>query len=77
MVNLAFEDLLNVSEFHERHIGIDAQAETAMLAMLGVASRDELARQAMPAAIFHGEPLPLPAPATARSARRVRRGSRR
>src|SRR5215813_8811749 len=62
MANPAFEDLRNVGEFHDRHIGIDAQAEKAMLAVLGVASRDELARQAMPAAIFHGEPLALLAP---------------
>jgi glycine cleavage system P protein (glycine dehydrogenase) len=62
MANPAFEDLLNVSEFHDRHVGVDTQAEKAMLAALGVASRDELARQAMPAAIFHDEALALPAP---------------
>jgi glycine dehydrogenase len=56
------DELLNGNEFHGRHIGFDAATEAAMLATLGVASRDELVRQAIPASIFRTEPLNLPAP---------------
>jgi len=58
------DELLNGSEFHGRHIGIDAASEAAMLAALGVASRDALVRQAIPASIFRDTLLKLPAPAT-------------
>ena len=64
--NMAFTlaELLNNSDFHGRHLGPDAEGERGMLATLGVASRDELVRQAIPAAIFRDEMLALPAPAT-------------
>ncbi|MBM3346458.1 MAG: aminomethyl-transferring glycine dehydrogenase, partial [Betaproteobacteria bacterium] len=58
------DELLNGSEFHGRHIGIDSTAEAAMLATLGVSSRDELVRQAIPASIFRDSLLNLPPPAT-------------
>ena len=61
---VTLDELLNGSEFHGRHIGTDARSEAAMLATLGVSSRDDLVRQAIPASIFHNQPLELPAPAT-------------
>ena len=59
-----FDELLNRDEFHGRHIGPDAAAEAAMLATIGVESRDTLVRQAIPATIFHEALLNLPAPST-------------
>ena len=61
---LSLSDLLNHEEFHQRHLGPDADAEREMLEVIGAASRDELVRQAIPAAIFRDEPLALPAPCT-------------
>jgi glycine dehydrogenase len=57
-----FEALLDRDAFHARHIGPDEAGERAMLAALGVATRDELVAQAMPAAIRQREPLALPGP---------------
>ena len=58
------DELLNGSEFHGRHIGIDPRSEREILTILGVSSRDSLVRQAIPATIFREELLKLPAPAT-------------
>jgi glycine cleavage system P protein (glycine dehydrogenase) len=49
-------------EFLERHLGIDARAERAMLDALGAASREALLEQALPASIRQRRPLELPAP---------------
>ena len=49
-------------EFHSRHIGPSAEDEAAMLAVLGVASRDALVRETVPAAILTDTPLAIDAP---------------
>ncbi|HXZ51582.1 MAG TPA: aminomethyl-transferring glycine dehydrogenase [Burkholderiales bacterium] len=49
-------------EFLERHLGVDADGERAMLAALGLASRAALLDQALPASIRQKTPLELPAP---------------
>ncbi|HWS76332.1 MAG TPA: glycine dehydrogenase (aminomethyl-transferring), partial [Quisquiliibacterium sp.] len=56
--------LLGEDEFHARHLGPTHAQETAMLARLGVASRDELIRATVPSAILLQAPLALPSPAT-------------
>jgi len=53
---------VNGDEFLERHLGIDAPSERAMLATLGVASREALIGEALPAAIRQRRPLELPGP---------------
>jgi glycine dehydrogenase len=58
----ALADLLQQDEFAARHLGIDERAEAAMLATLGVASRDALVREAVPTAILNDEPLALGEP---------------
>ncbi|MFM7059977.1 MAG: aminomethyl-transferring glycine dehydrogenase [Actinomycetes bacterium] len=55
-------------EFASRHIGPSAEEETAMLAVLGCDSLDDLTRRAVPAVIRRLEALDLP---TARSERDV------
>ncbi len=54
--------LFAADEFHARHIGPSARDETAMLALLGRASRQDLIKATVPAAILTDEPLALPAP---------------
>ena len=49
-------------EFHGRHIGPSPDEEAQMLERLGVASRDALIRQTVPAAILLDEPLALEPP---------------
>jgi len=48
--------------FLERHLGVDADGERAMLAALGLASRAALVEQALPGSIRQKAPLELPAP---------------
>ncbi|MDH4096544.1 MAG: aminomethyl-transferring glycine dehydrogenase, partial [Betaproteobacteria bacterium] len=59
---MSFAALLDREAFHARHIGPDAAEERDMLALLGVATREALIEQAMPAAIRQREPLALPGP---------------
>ncbi len=59
-----FHELLAPDEFHARHLGVPAADEAAMLAALGVPSREELIRQTLPAAIRSNAALDLPAPTT-------------
>jgi glycine dehydrogenase len=49
-------------EFQARHIGIDAPSEREMLAVLGLATRDALLDEALPASIRQRAPLELPEP---------------
>ena len=49
-------------EFQQRHLGIDARAERAMLETLGAASRQALLDEALPASIRQRHPLELPQP---------------
>ena len=49
-------------EFQSRHLGIDAPSEREMLAVLGLATRDALLDEALPASIRQRAPLELPAP---------------
>ena len=53
---------MSEGEFQSRHLGIDAAAEREMLAALGLASREALLEQALPASIRQRAPLELPAP---------------
>ena len=53
---------MSSGEFLERHLGVDADGERAMLAALGLASRAALLDQALPASIRQKSPLELPAP---------------
>jgi glycine dehydrogenase len=53
---------VNGGEFLERHLGIDAASERAMLATLGVASREAMVAEALPASIRQRQPLELPGP---------------
>ena len=53
---------MNEGEFQPRHLGIDAGAEREMLAALGLASREALLGEALPASIRQRAPLELPAP---------------
>jgi len=55
-------------EFIHRHIGPDADEIAGMLAVLGLASVDELVAQTVPAAIAFNRKLPLPAARTEQSA---------
>ncbi len=64
MSELKLDDLLNHDEFIGRHNGPSPEEERQMLAVLGVATRDELITQAIPAAIRLDRPLDLPAPCT-------------
>src|SRR3954469_25172652 len=50
------------AEFVARHIGIDRDAETHMLSVIGVASRQALVEQVVPESIVRGAPMRLPAP---------------
>ncbi|MBN9425809.1 MAG: aminomethyl-transferring glycine dehydrogenase, partial [Burkholderiales bacterium] len=56
--------LFGQDEFHARHVGPSAPQEAAMLAQLGFASRAELIRATVPAAILLDAPLALDAPVT-------------
>jgi glycine dehydrogenase len=56
--------LLGTDEFHGRHIGPQGEDETAMLAAIGYASRRELIRDTVPAAILREAPLALCEPTT-------------
>ncbi len=58
------DDLLDTQAFAARHIGPDANDERAMLAFLGLATREALIHEALPAAIRQATPLQLPAPRT-------------
>jgi glycine dehydrogenase len=53
---------VNGGEYLERHLGIDAPSERSMLARLGVASREALIAEALPASIRQRQPLELPGP---------------
>ena len=55
-------DLLQPEAFLSRHLGPNAAEQQTMLAALGVASRDELIAQTVPAAIRLAGALELPAP---------------
>jgi len=55
---------LELTRFVDRHVGPDADEQTAMLATLGLSSLDELARATVPPAIRADDPLELPAAAT-------------
>ena len=57
-------DLENHGEFIDRHIGIDAEAETAMLATIGATSRQALIEAVVPRSIARAEPMRLPPPVT-------------
>jgi glycine dehydrogenase len=63
-VSATIDDLFAPEEFHARHLGVPAADEAAMLAALGVPSREELIRQTVPAAIRSNKPLDLPEPTT-------------
>ncbi len=54
--------LFGADEFHSRHIGPNAADVARMLAVLGVASCEELIRETVPANILLDAPLALPAP---------------
>ena len=53
-------DLEFATEFVGRHIGIDAQEEATMLAVIGVASRAELISEVLPYSIVRSNPMILP-----------------
>ena len=53
---------MNGGEFLERHLGIDAPGERAMLETLGAASREALVGEALPASLRQRQPLELPEP---------------
>jgi len=53
---------MNGGPFQERHLGVDAWAERAMLETLGAASRQALLDEALPASIRQRRPLELPQP---------------
>mgnify|MGYP002629634341 CR=1 FL=1 len=61
---MRLDDLLDTQAFAARHIGPDERDERAMLAFLGLASREALIAEALPAAIRQTTPLELPAPRT-------------
>jgi glycine dehydrogenase len=63
-------ELENPSEFLARHIGIDEQDETLMLAVVGSASRRELVDGIVPRSIARGSPMAIPAPVTEAAALR-------
>ena len=56
--------LLGEDEFHARHIGPAHAQETHMLAAIGYASRRDLIRDTIPAAILRNAPLNIVAPTT-------------
>jgi glycine dehydrogenase len=56
--------LLGTDEFQGRHIGPQGDDETAMLAAIGYASRRDLIRDTVPAAILRDAPLALCEPAS-------------
>ena len=56
--------LLDTDAFHARHIGPSKAQETRMLAAIGYASRRELIRDTIPAAILRDVPLAIEAPTT-------------
>jgi glycine dehydrogenase len=66
----AFEPIDNIDglfaqdEFHGRHIGPNHAAESQMLEKIGAASRDQLIKETVPAAILRHSLLNLPAPVT-------------
>ena len=55
-------ELENGAEFVARHVGVDAVAETSMLAAIGAASRRALVEAIVPASIARAAPMRLPAP---------------
>ncbi len=58
---MSLDDLLDTHAFAARHIGPDAGDERAMLAVLGLPTRDALIAEALPASIRQSAPLVLPA----------------
>ena len=56
------DELLDAGTFVTRHIGLDERDERAMLEFLGLASREALIAEALPAAIRQVDPLRLPEP---------------
>ena len=60
-------------EFHARHLGPSVAEETAMLAALGYAARQDLIAATVPAAIRLAQEPDLPAPATEAAACEVLR----
>jgi len=62
--------LLGDDEFHARHLGPSVPQQAAMLERLGYASRAELIRASVPAAILSDAPLALPEPASEAAALR-------
>jgi hypothetical protein len=61
---MLLDDLLDTRGFAARHIGPDERDERAMLEFMGLASREALIAEALPAAIRQAAPLELPAPRT-------------
>jgi len=62
--------LFGDDEFHARHLGPSVTQEAAMLERLGFASRADLVRAAVPAAILLDDPLALPPPVSEAAALR-------
>ena len=60
----SLQDLQAQDEFIQRHIGPDQQQQSAMLALLGVNSLDELIDQSVPDKIRRAQPMDLPGPVT-------------
>jgi glycine dehydrogenase len=54
-------ELESAGEFVPRHVGIDAEGEAHMLAVIGAASRRSLIEQLVPASIARPAPMRLPA----------------
>ena len=54
-------ELENAAEFVARHIGIDQEAETKMLSVIGAPSRRALVEAIVPSSIARGAPMRLPA----------------
>ncbi len=63
-LSATLDALFGPDEFHTRHLGVFGPDEAAMLATLGVTSREELVAQTVPAAIRLPHAPKLPAPAT-------------
>ena len=74
---MLLDDLLDTRGFAARHIGPDERDERAMLEFLGLASREALIAEALPAAIRQSAPLELPAPRTEPGALAELRAARR
>ena len=57
-------ELENATEFRDRHIGPWDEEQAPMLSAVGVASRQALIEEIVPASIRRGQPMELPAPLT-------------